>query len=219
MRKELDEKLGLLNREMILMGSICEKNIADVFKALEKGDRDLAFSVYKEDYDIGAKARDIERLCLSLILREQPVAGDLRLVSAVLKMISDLKRIGIQCCDIAEIVMKFDFSYKGADVALLPGMALEAQKILRKAVDSFVNMDFEAAREVFRMDEAVDGYFSMVRESIVSEAKHGPGADIKIALDVLMIAKYLERIGDHACNIAKWVLYIGGETEAKGEPA
>lgn len=207
MRKELDEQLTRMNQEIINMGSVCEKNITDAFKALENHDRELAMEVFKSDYDISDRARTVERLCLSLILRQQPVASDLRQVSSVLKMISDLERIGTQACNISEIVMQFEFSHEGEDLQLLFKMADEAWKMVKASIDSYVKFDDQAARAVFRMDDAVDKYFSLVKEAIVKGARVNPEESVKVSLDVLMMAKYLERIGDHACNIAKWVIY------------
>ena len=207
MRRDLDVQLDRMNQELVEMGSVCEKNITGAFKALQDHDRELAMEIFKSDYDVSDRARTIERLCLSLILRQQPVASDLRQVSALLKMISDLERIGNQACDIAELVMQFEFTHEGEDLQLLYKMADEALKMVQASVDAYVKFDERAARAIFRMDDAVDKYFSLVKEAIVKGARVNPEKSVKISLDVLMMSKYLERIGDHACNIAKWVIY------------
>lgn len=207
MRKNLDSQLQRLNNSLILMGSLCEDNLDNVFKSFKERDRELALSVYRADYDIDTKARDIETLCLNIILHEQPVATDLLVVSATLKMVADLERIGNQTSDIAQIVMGFDYNHEGEDVNLLYSMAKEATSMVKLAIDSFVRRDMDLAKSVLRQDNAVDEYFSMVRKSLILQARNCE-KDTELSLDVIMVAKYLERIGDHACNIAKWVSYV-----------
>ncbi len=207
MRKNLDEQLQRLNKNLILMGSLCESNLDSVFKAFKERDRELALNVYRADYDIDTKSRDIETLCLNIILHEQPVAIDLLVVSATLKMVADLERIGNQASDIAQIVMSFDYNYEGEDLDLLHNMAKEATSMVKLAIDSFINRDEDLAKAVIRQDKAVDEYFAMIRKSLILKARTCE-KDTELSLDVIMMAKYLERIGDHACNIAKWVSYV-----------
>ncbi len=206
MLEPFDEQLDQLNKEFILLGSSCEKNIEKCCTALQTRDRELALSVFNQGYELNNRSRDIERLCLSLILRQQPVASDLRLVSGVLKMVTDLDRIGVQAGDIAEIAMKYDFEHRGEDFSLLLKMGESTKKIVHAAIDAYVKLDQATADQVIRMDDSVDQYFSMVKEAIVQGAVHS--SEAKISLDVLLMAKYLERIGDHCCNIAEWVIYI-----------
>ncbi|WP_251570676.1 phosphate signaling complex protein PhoU [Parasutterella muris] len=207
MRKNLDGQLQRLNNNLLLMGSLCEDNLASVFKAFRERDRELALNVYRADYDVDAKARDIETLCLNIILHEQPVAIDLLVVSATLKMVADLERIGNQASDIAQIVMSFDYNYEGEDLKLLQSMAKEASSMVKLSIDAFIRRDEELAKAVIRQDDAVDEYFSMIRKALILKARTCE-KDTELSLDVIMMAKYLERIGDHACNIAKWVSYM-----------
>ena len=202
MRKNLDDKIQQLNNSLILMGALCEDNLDSVFKAFRERDRELALSVYRADYDIDTKARDI-----NIMLHEQPVATDLLVVSGTLKMVADLERIGNQVSDIAQIVMGFDYNHQGEDIDLIQNMAKESTSMVKLAIDAFVRRDMELAKSVIRQDKSVDEYFAMVRKSLILKARSCE-KDTKLSLDVIMIAKYLERIGDHACNIAKWVLYV-----------
>lgn len=206
MRKQLDEQFDELNKQFILLGSLCEKNLAEDFSALEGKDRERALSVFNQKYDLANRGRDIERLCLALILRQQPVATDLRLVSALLKMVTDLDRIGAQSVDIAEIVMTYDYTLSGPSFELLLKMAEAVRQILHKAVDSFVRLDQRVAEDVIKADDGIDKYFQMIKQAITEELTENP--EHKVSLDVLLMAKYLERSADHCCNIAQWVLYV-----------
>ena len=206
MRKKLDEQFDELNKQFILLGSVCEKNLGEDFAALKARDRERALYVFNQKYDLANRSRDIERLCLSLILREQPVASDLRLVSAVLKMVTDLDRIGAQGIDIAEIVTTYDYTATGPSFDLLLKMAESVRQIMHKAIDSFVRLDLHVAEDVLKSDDGIDKYFMMVKQSIIEEMSHSP--DHLVSLDVLLMAKYLERTADHCCNIARWVLYV-----------
>ena len=206
MRKNLDEKLQSLNNGLILMGSLCEENLDSVFRSFSERDRELALEVYRADYDVGIKARDIETLCLNIMLHEQPVASDLLVVSATLKMVADLERIGHQASDIAQIITGFDYNHDGEDMKLIRSMSKEAISMVKLSIDAFVRRDLELAKTVIHQDSTVDEYFSMVRKSLILQARTCE-KDTELSLDVIMIAKYLERIGDHACNIAKWVIY------------
>ncbi len=206
MRKMLDEQFDELNKQFILLGSLCEKNLAEDFSALENKDRERALTVFNQKYDLANRGRDIERLCLALILRQQPVATDLRLVSALLKMVTDLDRIGAQSVDIAEIVMTYDYTLSGPSFELLLKMAEAVRQILHKAVDSFVRLDQRVAEDVLKADDGIDKYFQMIKQAITEELTESP--EHKVSLDVLLMAKYLERSADHCCNIAQWVLYV-----------
>ncbi len=206
MRKMLDEQFDELNKQFILLGSLCEKNLAEDFSALENKDRERALAVFNQKYDLANRSRDIERLCLALILRQQPVATDLRLVSALLKMVTDLDRIGAQSVDIAEIVMTYDYTLSGPSFELLLKMAEAVRQILHKAVDSFVRLDQRVAEDVLKADDGIDKYFQMIKQAITEELTENP--EHKVSLDVLLMAKYLERSADHCCNIAQWVLYV-----------
>ncbi|MCR5083918.1 MAG: phosphate signaling complex protein PhoU [Succinivibrionaceae bacterium] len=214
MRRVLDEQLDELRNGLAMMGCRCEDCISDDLQALRGHDRELAMQVSGRGYDIDKQARQIEGLCLDLLLRQQPVASDLRLVSAVLKMISDIERIGHQACDIAEIVTNFDFPHEGEDISLLCHMAEEARQMVHGCVGAFVDRDLGTAAAVIEHDDLVDKYFGAIKKTLITAARDAKD-DREISLDVLMMAKYLERIGDHACNVAKWVRYAITGSDAR----
>ena len=205
MRSRFDEQLALLNRELIEMGSLCEEVIALASRALTEGDRELAAKVAPLDEEIDQKERTIESLCLKLLLQQQPVARDLRQISAELKMITDMERIGDQADDISEIII-----YLGGRTAehddLLRSMARATIKMVTESVDAYVKHDTILAEKVIADDDTVDDYFEQVKRALIGKIAANPD-DGEYALDLLMIAKYFERIGDHAVNIAEWVIF------------
>ena len=203
MRNRFDEQLFELNREIIEMGAMCEEAIAYAVKALTTGDMELAAKVKANTID--QMERDIEGRCMKLLLHQQPVARDLRLISAALKMITDMERIGDQAEDIAEIVT-FLNGHTMEGMELIEEMARETIKMVTESVDAFVKKDVELAQKVIGMDDIVDDYFSRVKCGIITLIAENH-ADGEYALDLLMISKYFERIGDHATNIAEWVIY------------
>lgn len=205
MRSRFDEQLAILNRELIEMGALCEEAIALAAKALTDKDKTMAAKVAAMDAEIDQKERNIESMCLKLLLQQQPVARDLRQISAALKMITDMERIGDQAEDISEIVITLDGRY-AENSALLKGMAESTIQMVTESVDAYVKRDTALAQQVIKMDDIVDDYFDQVKAELISKIAGEP-ADGEYALDLLMIAKYLERIGDHAVNIAKWVLF------------
>lgn len=205
MRNRFDEQLFELNREIIEMGAMCEEAIAYAAKALSSGDIALATKVKNNGVAIDQKERDIEIRCMKLLLHQQPVARDLRLISAALKMITDMERIGDQAEDIAEIVT-FLNGHTMEDMELIEEMARETIEMVTASVDAFVKKDVELAQKVIDQDDIVDDYFSRVKCGVISLVAENH-ADGEFALDLLMIAKYFERIGDHATNIAEWVIY------------
>ncbi len=215
MRNRFDEQLFALNREMIEMGALCEEAIASAAKALAQGDLQLAAAVLENGSAIDQMERDIESLCMKLLLHQQPVARDLRLISAALKMITDLERIGDQAEDIAAIVI----SLKGRSAAgmeLIDGMARETIAMVISSVDAFARKDEAMAEQVIARDDVVDEYFSRIRRGIMTSIADHPDEGA-LALDLFMIAKYLERIADHAVNVAGWVIYsiTGSHREVK----
>ena len=215
MRKTFDEQLMQLNREMITMGSLCEKVIAMAAKSLLEGDKELAAKVVHSDSEIDQKEREIEAMCLKLLLQQQPVARDLRIVSSALKMITDMERIGDQSADIAEIVTVADLTASD-DTLHIGNMARAAIKMVTGAVDAFVSRDVRAAVEVIKYDDVVDDLFNKVKHELL-ESLHTSTEKAEYALDLLMIAKYFERIGDHATNIAEWVVFsITGRHDEEG---
>ena len=205
MRSRFDEQLALLNRELIEMGSLCEEVIALASRALTEGDRELAAKVAPLDEEIDQKERAIESLCLKLLLQQQPVARDLRQISAALKMITDMKRIGDQADDISEIIIYLDGRTAEHD-DLLRSMARATIKMVTESVDAYVKHDTILAEKVIADDDTVDDYFEQVKHALIGKIAANPD-DGEYALDLLMIAKYFERIGDHAVNIAEWVIF------------
>ena len=212
MRSRFDEQLSVLNRELITMGALCKNAIANSAKALVGGDIRMAESVSELSARIDRKEREIEGMCLKLLLQQQPVATDLRVVSAALKMITDMERIGKQSADIAEIITLENIKDTN-DTGDVHDMAVAVIKMVTDSIDAFVKKDADAARAVIDYDDIVDGFFDKVKKMIIIHFS-SPDSDGEYAIDLLMIAKYLERIGDHAANIANWVLFsITGNKE------
>ena len=205
MRSRFDEQLAQLNKQLIEMGALCEEVISMASRALMDGDLPLAAKVASLDAEIDQKERDIENLCLKLLLQQQPVAKDLRQISAALKMITDMERIGDQAEDIAEII-KFLNGRTVENGALIREMASAAIKMVTESVDAFVKHDIMLAEKVVSDDDIVDRYFDQVKQKLIERIAQQP-ADGEYALDLLMIAKYFERIGDHAVNLAEWVIF------------
>lgn len=205
MRSRFDEQLALLNKELIAMGALCENAIALSVKALLTGDMTLAKKVKTIEIEIDDSERAIESICMKLLLHQQPVARDLRQISAALKMITDMERIGDQAADIAEIVQLANIR-ADEDTAYVGDMARATIKMVTDSVDAYVSRDPELAQLVIDYDDVVDDLFNKVKETLITfiENKQGSG---EYAIDLLMIAKYFERIGDHAVNIAEWVLF------------
>ena len=205
MRNRFDEQLFELNRHIIEMGAMCEEAIASAAKALSTGDMKLSAKVCENSSAIDQMERDIEGRCMKLLLHQQPVARDLRLISAALKMITDMERIGDQAEDIAEIVT-FLNGRTTESMEMIEDMARSTIEMVTSSVDAFVKKDVELAERVIGMDDIVDDYFSRVKCGIIALIAENQ-ADGEFALDLLMISKYFERIGDHATNIAEWVIY------------
>ena len=209
MRNRFDEQLALLNRELIEMGALCEEVIALAAKALVEGDKAMAKKVAPLDAEIDQKERTIESMCLKLLLQQQPVAKDLRQISAALKMITDMERIGDQAEDISEIITYMDRP-GGEKSAVLQEMARATIKMVTDSVDAFVKRDTILAEKVVADDDTVDECFNSVKRELIEKIAGAP--EEEYALDILMIAKYFERIGDHATNIAEWVIFsVTGE--------
>ena len=205
MRSRFDQQLALLNRELIEMGALCEEVIAAAAKALMEGDTVLAAQVAPRAAGIDQKERDIESLCLKLLLQQQPVASDLRQISAALKMITDMERIGDQADDIAEILLcRAGRPLSAGDT--LRDMARATIRMVSESVDAYVRQDVDLAQQVIAADDEVDGYFDRIKAHLIDRIAKDVD-DGEATLDLLMIAKYYERIGDHATNIAEWVMF------------
>lgn len=205
MRSRLDMQLEALNREMITMGMLCETAIAKASKSLISCDTDMANELPELLNQISQKERDIEAICLRLLLHQQPVAKDLRTVSAALKMVTDVERIGEQSADFAEIVAMGHITRIPESLPIRE-MAAAVIKMVTESMDAFVKQDRKTAASVIEYDDVVDALFNDCKSALIALIKQ-PDSNGEALVDLLMIAKYFERIGDHAVNIAKWVLF------------
>ncbi len=205
MRDQYEKQLKQLKEELVRMGELCEKAIGEAAKALDEGNLKRAREVMEADGEIDRMEKDIESLCLKLLLQQQPVAGDLRQISAALKMITDMERIGDQAADIAEIIQSGKMT-EGKVLAEIGKMARSAAGMVNQSVSAYVKGDRELAKRVIAEDDIVDRFFDQIKDELISSIAAGRG-DGSRAIDQIMIAKYLERIGDHATNIAEWVEY------------
>ena len=205
MRTKFDEQLEQLNVELIRMGALCEESISAACKALLTGDMALAKVAKEKEKEIDQKERAIESMCMRLLLQQQPVARDLRTISSALKMISDMERIGDQAEDIAELT-KFTAAASVTQRLHIGDMARATVSMVTDSVDSFVKQDLALARAVLAADDKVDALFCQVKRELIDLIATDPSQG-EVGLDLLMVAKYLERIGDHATNIAEWVEY------------
>jgi phosphate transport system protein len=210
MRSRFDQQLATLNQELTRMGAMCEEAIAIASKALTTGEVKLTDKVLSLDGEINHMERTIETLCLKLLLQQQPVAKDLRQISAALKMITDMERIGTQAADIAEII-PFLGGRTGGECGQIRFMADAASRMVTESIDAFVKQDILLAGAAMERDDVVDDLFLQVKSSLMKLIAEKT-TDGGYALDLLMIAKYFERIGDHAVNIAEWVAFsVTGE--------
>jgi len=204
--RRFDEQLAELNNMMLEMAALVEKTITMASQALIEQNVELAKNVIAFEADVERKEKEIEALCLKLLLQQQPVAKDLRVISSALKMITDLERIGDQAADISEIVVMMNGAPYAKKLELIPQMATATVKMVTESIDAYVKKDLKLAKSVIAYDDVVDDLFDKVKfgliEMIRSDSKHG-----EQSIDLLMIAKFYERIGDHAVNIAKWVVY------------
>ncbi len=204
MRNRFDRQLEELNEMLIHMGELCETAIEEATGALEGHDIARAKAVITADSEIDQMEKEIENLCLKLLLQQQPVARDLRRISASLKMITDMERIGDQTADIADIVIATK-STEEKNLKDINRMAEATVKMVRDSVSAYVQKDLELARKVMAADDEVDDLFDLVKGDLVKFISEHKGSAGDEAIDLIMIAKYLERIGDHATNIAEWV--------------
>ena len=214
-RTLFDDELSLLNTELIKMGALCERAVRSALNVYFLGKKADAETANKLEKEIDSKERDIEDLCMKLILRQQPVAGDLRLISSAIKMISDMERIGDQAQDIADIAINLD-SEEINDHVHIRNISETALSMVSKRIDAFVKKDVSTAEEVIKMDDIVDEGFDKIKEELIQAVREDSKKSEEY-IDILMIAKYIERIGDHAVNIAEWVEYSVTGTHRKGE--
>jgi phosphate transport system protein len=205
MRNKFDEQLDLLKTQMIQMGALCEEAIASATKALINGDIELAKKVITTDEDIDHKEKEIESICLKLLLQYQPVARDLRQISSALKMITDMERIGDQAADISEIIMLANIKAAN-NTSHIADMAKATIKMVTNSIDAYVQQNLKLAKAVIDYDDVVDNLFNDVKADMIrlinEDTENG-----EFAIDLIMISKYFERIGDHATNIAEWVVF------------
>lgn len=206
MRQRFDEQLETLNNELIEMGALIERAIASAVKALTEQDIEQAQRAIDFDDVIDQKESDIESLCLKLLLQQQPVARDLRLISSALKMITDMERIGDQAKDISEITMILAGTPYIKKLKNISEMAVATIKMVTDSVDAFVRRDLELAQSVIDYDDVVDDLFVTVKTDLIKMISQNEENGSQ-AVDLLMVAKYFERIGDHATNIAEWVVF------------
>ena len=215
MRSQFDRQLEELHLELMKMGALCEEAISAGVKALLEGDQAMAEKAIRRERDIDQRERELESLCMKLLLQQQPVARDLRTISSALKMISDMERIGDQASDIAEITRSIGPIPLHGQLHV-EEMARSAVKMVTDSVESFVKRNLDMALGVMEYDDVVDGLFDQVKEELTALIR-ADASSAGTALDLLMIAKYLERIGDHAVNVAEWVLYsITGSRQPSG---
>lgn len=210
-RARFDEELDRLQLELIKMGDAVMQNIVAGLKSFLTMDVNLAEQTVKADKIVNEFEQKIEKDCLRIILREQPVAKDLRLITAVLKMITDLERIGDHAADISKMTIFMERTKQSVTISQMKPMTVASTTMIKKALDSFINRDLLLAEEVISDDDVVDELFEQIKKS-VADSIRSQEMDADYALYAMMVAKYLERIGDHAVNISEWVIFsINGE--------
>lgn len=218
MREMYEKQLQELNNEMIQMGSYIEQAIEMAVNALMHFDREKADAAIEFDDRIDHQEKKIEGMCMSLLLHQQPVAGDLRSISSVLKMITDMERIGDHAADISEITLLLADIPNVKGMAIIQDMAKETISMVIQSIEAYVEKKLSGAREVIRHDDIVDELFVQLKKEIIERMKTEP-ENAEQAADLLMVGKYFERIGDHATNIAEWVIFsITGSHDGTGEP-
>lgn len=214
MRTKFDEQLRQLGMEMTHMGNLIEKNIQDAVQALLSQDTETARRIMAEDELVDQEQKKIENICFQLLIQQQPVARDLRTITAALKMVTDMERIGDHAADISELTIAMaavPYPLRGENIRKMAG---ETIVMLLDAVNSYVNKDIEKAHSVIAHDDIVDNYFVMVKADLIEVIRENPECG-EHAADLLLVNKYLERIGDHATNIAEWVIFaLNGNGEA-----
>ncbi len=212
MRSKFDEQLRELNDEMIEMGRMIVRSISQAIEALTTQNEELAKKIMESDSDVDHEQKKIENICFTLLIQQQPVARDLRTITAAMKMVTDMERIGDHAADISEMTILMDGKSPVKKFDHIRKMAAETVIMLNQSIEAYVQKDREKAKEVIARDDVVDGLFDDVKTDIIDLIQKDRG-DGEEALDMLMVAKYFERIGDHATNIAEWVIYSLKTTE------
>ena len=206
MRSKFDEQLAELNNQMTKMGIMIEDSIAKAVTAMSKKDEELAKNVMEGDSEIDHAQKKIESICFNLLIQQQPVAKDLRTITAAMKMVTDMERIGDHAADISEMTIFMGEGERLADFSHINKMASETVLMLHWSIEAYVEKDMEKAKAVIAHDDIVDKLFEEAKKDIIALILKNP-KDGEEATDLLMVAKYFERIGDHATNIAEWVIY------------
>lgn len=212
MRSRFDEQLRELNKEMIDMGRMIVQSIAVAIEALTDKDDILAKRIMERDDQVDHAQKKIENICFNLLIQQQPVARDLRTVTAAMKMVTDMERIGDHAADISEMTILMGKESPIDKFQHINKMATETVIMLNHSIEAYVERNKEKAKEVIEHDDVVDQLFDEVKKDIINLIQKGSG-DAEDALDLLMVAKYFERIGDHATNIAEWVIYSLKKTD------
>lgn len=206
MRTKFQEQLDILNKDLMNMGALIEKSIEDAVDALMKKDIDKAKKVMDGDTVIDNEEKKIHNICFNILMQQQPVAKDLRLVSAAMKMVTDMERIGDHASDISEITIFLAKKPLDGRAKHIDRMATETVKMLIESIEAFIDKDIEKARSVIKNDDIIDSLFLKTKQDVIDMISDNRNSG-EVATDILMIAKYFERIGDHATNIAEWVIY------------
>ncbi len=210
-QSRFEKQLNTLNQQMVQMGSMVEQSIEMAVSALVTKDSEKAHNVIEYAADVSNQERQIEGMCMKLLLCQQPVASDLRMISSALKMITDMERIAVQSAEISELTVRMEETPYIKKLEHVQQMAKETILMVVKSIDAFVNKDLELAQEVISMDDVVDDLFIKIKQELI-ELINQDASNGEQATDLLMIGKYFERIGDHAVNIAQWVTFsITGE--------
>ena len=208
MRAKFDEQLNQLNQEMVQMGVMIEENIQTSIEALVRHNVEMAKEIVEKDVAVDQKQKQIEGICFDLLIQQQPVAKDLRAITAAMKMVTDMERIGDHAADISEITVLLDNAEKTKSMETIIQMASEALFMLMQSIDAYVKKDIELAQKVIQHDDVIDKLFGQIKQEIIEQIQQNKEVkEGEYEIDMLMIAKYLERIGDHATNIAEWVIY------------
>ena len=206
MRSKFDEQLRLLNQEMMYMGTMIEDSIQKAIEALIAQNAQLAEKIMNSDSDVDHEQKKIENICFNLLMQQQPVARDLRVISAAMKMVTDMERIGDHAADISEITIMLSKEPYVLNLDDIKKMASETVIMLIRSIEAYVEKDMNKAQEVIRHDDIVDDLFDKNKADIIELIRHDPEKGEQAA-DMLMVARYFERIGDHATNIAEWVIF------------
>ncbi len=213
-RKVYTEELEALHQKVIHMGGIIEESLEMVIRALKEMNQELAQEIVQRDDQVDTLEREVEKECISIIARQQPVATDLRRVTSILRIVSDLERIADHCQDISEYILLLAAEERVPSPAHVEEMVEKVREMIRRTAEAFVNDNEDEARAVMASDDAVDDYFVQIRDELAVAMKHNPDR-IKQYIDYLMIIKYLERMADHSTNIAEWICYVvTGDLEA-----